>query len=157
VPNNLLIRFMNDSLDETTALDSMLQEAAGPSRLVNVDVRTLPGDHARPCRQAFGELPPDVSRFADGAAAQGGLLFSTLSDFATQAGLREASMQLGDLGRNVSGLQGMFGGSKQGTGPLGDDMAQLAREVSSWIDAEGMPQRALPYSASTDATASGSL
>ena len=26
----------------------------------------------------------DVARFADGAAAQGGLLFSTLSDFATQ-------------------------------------------------------------------------
>lgn len=74
-----------------------------------------------------------------------------------QAGLREASTQLNDLGRNVSGLQGMFGGSKQGTGPLGDDMAQLAREVSSWIDAEGMPQRTLPYSASTDATASGSF
>ena len=77
--------------------------------------------------------------------------------FTMQAGLREASTQLGDLGRNVSGLQGMFGGSKQGTGPLGDDMAQLAREVSSWIDAEGMPQRTLPYSASTDATASGSF
>ena len=36
------------------------------------------------CRQAFGDFPPDVARFADGAAASGGLLFSTLSDFATQ-------------------------------------------------------------------------
>ncbi len=36
------------------------------------------------CRQAFGELPQDVARFADGAAAQGGMFFNTLSDFATQ-------------------------------------------------------------------------
>ncbi len=73
-----------------------------------------------------------------------------------QAGLREASTQLGDLSRNVSGLQGMFGGAS-GPGPLGDDMAQLAKEVSSWIDAEGMPPKALPSSASADTTASGSF
>ena len=49
-------------------------------------------DSSLACRQAFGELPPDVARFADGAAAQGGILFSTLSDFATQVHLETLSL-----------------------------------------------------------------
>lgn len=53
VPRNLLVRFMNDSLDETMELDAMMQDSAGPSRLVDVTVRTLPGDHARPCRYSL--------------------------------------------------------------------------------------------------------
>lgn len=53
VPRNLLLRFSADEIDETPQLASTLQSSAVASML-ELTVKTLPGEHARPLQQVGG-------------------------------------------------------------------------------------------------------
>lgn len=50
VGRNLLLKFANDSIDETPVLASVLQSSAAKESL-ELTVKTLPGDHVRPLQQ----------------------------------------------------------------------------------------------------------
>ena len=52
-------------------------------------IRVLSGDHVRPLRQAFGDLPPELASVANQAVNQGSYFLQGLSNMATQAGFRE--------------------------------------------------------------------
>lgn len=71
VPRNLLIKFVDDTLDETNGLSTILQASAVASSL-DMTTRTLPGDHMRPMQERLVELPPEFNQVADQALSRGG-------------------------------------------------------------------------------------
>lgn len=91
VSRNLLVRFVSDQIDETPQLASMLQTStvatSSTSSSLSLTVRNLPGDHVRPLRQAFRDLPPELAQVATQAVSQGSDLLRGLSQMAMQAGL----------------------------------------------------------------------
>ena len=96
VPSNLLIQFVDDNIDQTPQLATTLEAASitvtnSSSSRSQVTVRMMPGDHVRPLRQAFGELPPELAQVANQAVTQGSFFLQGLSNMATQAGFAEVS------------------------------------------------------------------
>ena len=94
VPSNLLIQFRDDNIDQTQELVATLESASiamsnSNSSKSQLTVRQLPGDHVRPLRQAFGDLPTDLAEVANQAVTQGSYFLQGLSNMATQAGFRE--------------------------------------------------------------------
>ena len=93
MPSNLLIQFVDDNIDQTPQLASTLDAASVTTSSVDgksqVTVRMLPGDHVRPLRQAFGDLPPEIAQVAEQAVTQGSYFLKGLSNMATQAGFAE--------------------------------------------------------------------
>lgn len=72
VNRNLLLRFKDDSVDETPTLAQLLQTSSTLSEVLDISVRTLPGDHLRLMHQAIVDLPPEVARLASSAVHTGG-------------------------------------------------------------------------------------
>lgn len=72
VPRVMLVRFTDDSIDNTNELAQLLQGSSPVAQQLNLTVRTLPGDHIRPMQQAIVDLPPDVARMANQAVTRGG-------------------------------------------------------------------------------------
>jgi len=148
VPRNLLLRFRDDTIDETPALAAALQGAgAAVAPVLDMTCRVLPGDHARPliatANALAAELPPGVAALAGTAAAAGGGVIGRLADQAQAFGLPNAAL-LGDVGRGVSGLAGIFGGDDAsgagasggggGGGGGGDvSVAALADEIVAFM------------------------
>ena len=60
VGRNLLIRFKDDSIDETSELADTLAVASSVADRLDLSMRTLPGDHARPLQQVRGCPVPSV-------------------------------------------------------------------------------------------------
>ena len=75
---NFLIKFNKDDVDETEILASLLQDSVLGSSL-DLTVRSLPGDHARPMQPTVVDLPPEVSKAANSAFATGGGFISEIS------------------------------------------------------------------------------
>ena len=143
VGRNLLLRFRDDSIDETAALAQALQsDGAAVAPVLDLAVRVLPGDHARPLAATAAalaaELPPGVASVASVAAAAGGSVIGRLAEQAQAFGVPNASM-LGDVGRGVSGLAAMLGEdptqqSQQRTAD-GEDLSvgALADEIAGFM------------------------
>ena len=51
VKRNLLIKFKDDTIDETPRLAQILAHKSAVSAFLDLTLRALPGDHARPCLQ----------------------------------------------------------------------------------------------------------
>ena len=64
-------------MDESDELAAMMR-ASGIGSLLDMTIRTLPGDHTRPMQQAFVDLPPDVARAANQACTAGGDIIGEL-------------------------------------------------------------------------------
>ena len=97
MPRNLLLRFAADDIDETPALASTLQSSVvAAAAQLELTVKVLPGDHARPLQQDLGRISPDLARAASQAVSQGESLMGQLGSFVQQAGLPEqAASQVG--------------------------------------------------------------
>lgn len=52
VSHNLLIKFSDDKIDETSTLAQVLSSESAISSVMDVSVQTLPGDHGFPLQQA---------------------------------------------------------------------------------------------------------
>jgi Protein of unknown function (DUF1350) len=72
VPRNLLLRFRDDSIDDSVQLAALLQGNSAIASQLDLSLRTLEGGHTRPMAAALGELPPDVAAVANRAAETGG-------------------------------------------------------------------------------------
>ncbi|KAI8475731.1 MAG: hypothetical protein J3K34DRAFT_403441 [Monoraphidium minutum] len=149
VRRNLLLRFQDDTIDETLPLAMLLQESSAVSASLDLSVRTLPGDHIRPLQQSLGSLPPELARAANQAAEQGSNILGRLAGLAQQAGVQAASVQLEGLQKGVSSLADMIG-TGQGGGGLGADSVQaLADEIAAFMGVGGVVtqgSKALPAS-----------
>ncbi|KAG2486357.1 hypothetical protein HYH03_014938 [Edaphochlamys debaryana] len=148
VSRNMLLRFRDDSLDDTNNLVQLLQSSSAVGEMLDLTVRTLPGDHLRPMHQAFVDLPPEIARMAGGAVESTGVALGRLAGVATQLGVAQASAPLEELSRGVVGFSGMLGG--QVGGPVTDSMQALADECAAWMGSGAVTMsgtRALPAAA----------
>ncbi|GLI63271.1 hypothetical protein VaNZ11_006176 [Volvox africanus] len=147
IARNMLLRFKDDNMDETNNLVQLLQGSSAVGEVLDLTVRTLPGDHLRPMQQAFVDLPPEVARLAAGAVESTGGALGRLASVATQLGVQQATVPLEELSRGVVGMSSMFGG--QVGGPVTDSMQSLADEVAAWMGSGAVAMsgtRALPAS-----------
>lgn len=156
VPRNLLLRFKDDSMDDTNILAQTLQSSLAMTDSLDLSVRTLPGDHLRPMHQAFVDLPPEVARLANQAVYTGGDLIGRMASAADQFGVPQASEPLTEVSKGVVGMAGFFGGEVGG--PVTDGMQGLADEVCAWIGSGNVVHagtRALPAARVNDMTPNG--
>ncbi|KAK4784659.1 hypothetical protein SAY86_019027 [Trapa natans] len=58
ISRNLLIKFKDDTIDETTTLAHVLSSEAAICSMLDMSIRTLPGDQALPLQQALPDVPP---------------------------------------------------------------------------------------------------
>uniref|UniRef100_A0A5B7BWU1 Uncharacterized protein n=1 Tax=Davidia involucrata TaxID=16924 RepID=A0A5B7BWU1_DAVIN len=75
ISRNLLIRFKDDTIDETSALAQVLSSDSAISSMLDMSIRLLPGDHGLPLQQALPDVPPAM---AD-AVNRGGELLANLT------------------------------------------------------------------------------
>ncbi|KAM0858647.1 hypothetical protein ACQ4PT_047704 [Festuca glaucescens] len=75
ISRNLLIKFKDDQIDETSILAQVLSSEAAISSLLDMSIRSLPGDHALPLQQVLPDVPPGM---AD-AVNRGGELLANLT------------------------------------------------------------------------------
>lgn len=75
VSRNLLIKFKDDTIDETSILAQVLSSESSISSSLDMSIRTLGGDHGLPLQQVLPDVPPAM---AD-AVNRGGELFANLT------------------------------------------------------------------------------
>ncbi|GIL57885.1 hypothetical protein Vafri_13100 [Volvox africanus] len=92
IARNMLLRFKDDNMDETNNLVQLLQGSSAVGEMLDLTVRTLPGDHMRPMQQAFVDLPPEVARLAAGAVESTGGALGRLASVATQLGVQQVGL-----------------------------------------------------------------
>ncbi|GAA0141649.1 hypothetical protein LIER_02748 [Lithospermum erythrorhizon] len=75
ISSNLLIKFKDDTIDETPVLAQLLSGESAVSSMLDMSIRMLPGDHGLPLQQGLPDVPPAM---AD-AVNQGGKLLADLA------------------------------------------------------------------------------
>lgn len=75
ISRNLLIKFKDDMIDETSTLAQVLSSDSAISSMLDMSIRLLPGDHGLPLQQALPDVPPAM---AD-AVNRGSELFANLT------------------------------------------------------------------------------
>eukprot|EP00882_Tetradesmus_deserticola_P008713 GHRQ01009189.1.p1 GENE.GHRQ01009189.1~~GHRQ01009189.1.p1 ORF type:complete len:196 (+),score=75.78 GHRQ01009189.1:302-889(+) len=148
VSRNLILKFKDDTIDDSMELTQLLQSSAAISSCLDLSLRTLDGDHVRPMTQSLPDLPPEVARVANEAAATGGQMLGRLADMASQMGVAGASGPLADLSKGVSSMAGML--TPELSGPSTSSAQELADEIAAWMgvrDVVVKGRRALPASA----------
>nr|CAE04880.3 OSJNBa0042I15.2 [Oryza sativa Japonica Group] len=75
ISRNLLIKFKDDQIDETSILAQVLSSESAISSLLDMSIRSLPGDHGLPLQQVLPDVPPAM---AD-AVNRGGELLTNLA------------------------------------------------------------------------------
>ncbi|KAL6188343.1 hypothetical protein ACLB2K_039736 [Fragaria x ananassa] len=61
ISRNLLVRFKDDTIDETSILAQVLSSDSAISSMLDMSTRLLPGDHALPLQQALPDVPPAMA------------------------------------------------------------------------------------------------
>ncbi|XP_057773931.1 uncharacterized protein LOC130993172 [Salvia miltiorrhiza] len=75
ISRNLLIKFKEDSIDETPRLAQILSSESAISSMLDMSIRSLAGDHGLPLQQVLPDVPPGM---AD-AVNRGGELLANLT------------------------------------------------------------------------------
>ncbi|KAG8649479.1 uncharacterized protein LOC110621745 [Manihot esculenta] len=61
ISRNLLIKFKDDAIDETSTLAQVLSSEAAISSMLDMSIRSLPGDHGLPLQQVLPDVPPAMA------------------------------------------------------------------------------------------------
>jgi hypothetical protein len=61
VSRNLLVKFKDDTIDETSTLAQVLSSDSAISSMLDMSIRLLPGDHGLPLQQALLDVPPAMA------------------------------------------------------------------------------------------------
>jgi hypothetical protein len=136
VKRNLLLRFRDDSIDETSQLAATLTDSSAISETLDLSVRSLSGDHVRPLRQEAPDVPPEIAE----PLAQTG---DALSGFADMLGIKpDDSNPLGQLRVGFEAVK--EGAMREIAGRGGEasavaEMHGLADEILRWMDVPGAP------------------
>lgn len=149
VSRNLLVRFLDDNIDETPDLSLTLQglsqgqPGAVPGTAGNMDlsVRTLPGDHATPCQQP---LPEEIPSQIAAVASQGSDIFGVIagiSELASSAtGLPESPIT--GIAKNVQkGFESVNDNLQGSTEASVEQVEALEQEIVLW---SGIEPRVVP-------------
>uniref|UniRef100_A0A061SAJ2 Uncharacterized protein n=1 Tax=Tetraselmis sp. GSL018 TaxID=582737 RepID=A0A061SAJ2_9CHLO len=148
IPRNMLLRFQGDVLDESKELAQLLQGSAAISNLLDLTMRTLPGDHNRPLHQAVVDLPPELSRAARATIKEGSTILQRVSALARNAGAPEQfNTGLHDFANIITEGSTALGGNVGG--PVTDEVQALADEVACWMGVGGVIPNPPKYIANT--------
>ncbi|KAJ0666678.1 putative alpha/Beta hydrolase [Helianthus annuus] len=60
ISRNLLVKFKDDTIDETPVLAQVLSSESAVSSVLDMSIRSLPGDHGLPLQQALPDVPPGM-------------------------------------------------------------------------------------------------
>ncbi|XP_002512715.2 uncharacterized protein LOC8285738 [Ricinus communis] len=61
ISRNLLIKFKDDAIDETSTLAQVLSSESAISSMLDMSIRLLPGDHGLPLQQDLPDVPPAMA------------------------------------------------------------------------------------------------
>ncbi|XP_068326071.1 uncharacterized protein [Pyrus communis] len=61
ISRNLLVKFRDDMIDETSTLSQLLISNSAISSMLDMSIRLLPGDHGLPLQQALPDVPPAMA------------------------------------------------------------------------------------------------
>ncbi|KAK4836355.1 hypothetical protein QYF36_021911 [Acer negundo] len=61
ISRNLLIKFKDDAINETSTLAQVLSSESAISSMLDMSIRFLPGDHGLPLQQALPDVPPAMA------------------------------------------------------------------------------------------------
>ncbi|XP_048557270.1 uncharacterized protein LOC125538002 [Triticum urartu] len=75
ISRNLLVKFEDDQIDETSIIAQVLSSESAISSQLDMSIRSLPGDHGLPLQQVLPDVPPGM---AD-AVSRGGELLANLT------------------------------------------------------------------------------
>ncbi|KAG7536969.1 Alpha/Beta hydrolase fold [Arabidopsis suecica] len=117
ISRNLLIKFEDDSIDETSILAQVLGVESSISSKLDMSIRTLPGDHGLPLQQALPDVPPGMAE----AVNRGSEFLANIA-----VGTPWESMA-----KEVGGSLGMD--SKILRADMSKDLAQLVDAITSWM------------------------
>ncbi|XP_010482032.1 PREDICTED: uncharacterized protein LOC104760770 isoform X2 [Camelina sativa] len=117
ISRNLLIKFEDDSIDETSILAQVLGVESSISSKLDMSIRTLPGDHGLPLQQALPDVPPRMAE----AVNRGSEFLANIA-----VGTPWESMA-----KEVGGSLGMD--SKILRADMSKDLAVLVDAITSWM------------------------
>ncbi|KAK7360939.1 hypothetical protein VNO77_02958 [Canavalia gladiata] len=124
ISRNLLIKFKDDSIDETSTLAQVLSSESAISSVLDMSIRKLPGDHGLPLQQALPDVPPAM---AD-AVNRGSELLSNLT----------VGTPWETVAKEVGNTLGMDSGVLRAE--VSKDMDQLVDVIASWIASNAGPK-----------------
>ncbi|KAI4343471.1 hypothetical protein L6164_010815 [Bauhinia variegata] len=128
VSRNLLIKFKDDSIDETSTLAQVLSSESAISSELDMSMRKLPGDHVLPLQQALPDVPPAM---AD-AVNRGSELLTNLT----------VGTPWETVAKEVGNTIGMDSGVLRAN--TSKDMDLLVDVISSWIASNAGPKLLRP-------------
>ncbi|KAE9454290.1 hypothetical protein C3L33_13812, partial [Rhododendron williamsianum] len=123
VSRNLLIKFKDDMIDETSALAQVLSDSA-ISSMLDMSIRSLPGDHGLPLQQVLPDVPP------------------AMADAVNRGGEFLANLTAGTPWETVAKEMGSTLGvdSKILRAEISKDVDMLVDVISSWMDSNAGPK-----------------
>ncbi|MCL7029991.1 hypothetical protein MKW94_009604 [Papaver nudicaule] len=128
VSRNLLVKFKDDTIDETSTLANVLSSDSTISSQLDMSIRSLPGDHGLPLQQVIPDVPPAM---AD-AVNRGSELFANLT----------MGTPWETVGKEMSSTLG--GDSKILRAQISKDVDLLVDVMTSWIDSNLGPRLLKP-------------
>lgn len=124
ISRNLLIKFKDDQIDETSILAQVLSSESSISSLLDMSIRSLPGDHGMPLQQVLPDVPPGM---AD-AVNRGGELLANLT---TGTPWEAVAKELGTTFGTDSGILRT---------QIPEDVNALVDVIVSWIASNSGPK-----------------
>ncbi|CAL5027674.1 unnamed protein product [Urochloa decumbens] len=128
ISRNLLIKFKDDQIDETSILAQVLSSEAAISSLLDMSIRSLPGDHGLPLQQVLPDVPPAM---ADAVNRGGELLANLTAGTPWEAVAKEVGTTLG----TDSGIL---------RAQISKDVETLVDVIASWISSSSGPRLLRP-------------
>lgn len=92
ISRNLLIKFKDDTIDETPILAQVLSSESAINSSLDMSIRSIPGDHGLPLQQVFPDIPPAM---ADAVNQGGGILASLTTGTPLEAVAKEVRSTFG--------------------------------------------------------------
>lgn len=128
ISRNLLIKFKDDTIDETSTLAQLLSSESAVSSMLDLSVRMLPGDHGLPLQQVLPDVPPAM---ADAVNRGGEFLANLTAGTPWEAMAKEVSNTFGTESR-------MFSAGNQ------KDVDMLVDVITTWISSNSGPRLLRP-------------
>ncbi|KAG5016942.1 hypothetical protein JHK82_022589 [Glycine max] len=128
ISRNLLIKFQDDLIDETSTLAQVLSSESAISSVLDMSIRKLPGDHGLPLQQALPNVPPAM---AD-AVNRGSELLSNLT----------VGTPWEIVAKEVGNSLGMDSGVLRAE--VSKDMDMLVDVIAAWIASNAGPKLLRP-------------
>lgn len=125
VARTLLVRFTDDSIDETPQLAGVL---AGRAAQCEVTVSSLSGDHVRPLQQLLPPPPAEVL----GAAQTGAQALDSLSALAGSLGAPGFALDVLKSGVRA-GMQTLERAAPDGVQATEEDIKALVTSITAWM------------------------